>query len=64
MVFMKRSGVQSVHPLLKDPEAFRRAVIRTVASSTAIETGENIRTLERAMSRRTGKRSGPVKPNR
>jgi hypothetical protein len=64
MAYMKRLGVRSTHPLLKDPEAFRRAVIRTVASSTAIETGENVATLERAMSRRRGKRSGPVKPKR
>lgn len=60
---MKRPRVNPRHPLLNDPEAFERAIIRTVASSTAVETGENVDALEREMRRRRGG-SGPGRVSR
>jgi hypothetical protein len=62
---MKRSADRPAHPLLSDPQAFRRAVIRTVATSTAVETGEHIETLERALRRRdSGIRSNTARTKR
>jgi len=37
------------NPYLRDPEKFRKALIRSVASSTAIETGQPIEAIVRML---------------
>jgi hypothetical protein len=46
---MKRESPKHFHPLMRDREAFEKAVIRSVASSTAIETGESVSGIERRL---------------
>lgn len=43
---MKRKTLADTNPHLRDPEKARRQTIRSVASSTAIETGKPIEEIE------------------
>ncbi len=43
---MKRKTLTQTNPHLKDREKARRLLIRSLASSTAIETGEAIEKIE------------------
>jgi H+/Cl- antiporter ClcA len=42
---MKQKPLIQTNPYLRDPEKFRKALITSVASSTAIETGAPIATI-------------------
>ena len=46
-VAMKGKTLSQVNPHLRDPEKAARQLIRSVASSTAIETGESVRDIEK-----------------
>ena len=48
---MKRKTLSQVNPHLRDTEAARRQRIRSVASSTAIETGESLQAVEKKIRR-------------
>ena len=50
-VAMKRKTLSQVNPHLRDPEKTARQLIRSVASSTAIETGESVRDIEKKIRR-------------
>lgn len=43
---MKRKTLIETNPYLRDPAKARRQTIRSVASSTAIETGRPVREIE------------------
>jgi len=43
---MKTKSLAGSNPYLKDATAARKRIVRSVASSTAIETGESIKTIE------------------
>ncbi len=44
---MKRKTLSQTNPHLRDAEKAARQRIRSVASSTAIETGESVRDIEK-----------------
>ena len=48
---MKRKTLSQANPHLRDPEKAARQLIRSVASSTAIETGESVRDIEEKIKR-------------
>jgi hypothetical protein len=48
---MKRATLLDTNPHLKDPLKFREDLIRNVATSTAIETGESVAAIERDLRR-------------
>ena len=48
---MKRKTLSQANPHLRDPEKAARQLIRSVASSTAIETGESVRDIEKKIRR-------------
>ena len=50
-VAMKRKTLSQVNPHLRDSEKAARQLIRSVASSTAIETGESVRDIEEKIRR-------------
>ena len=50
-VAMKGKTLSQVNPHLRDPEKAARQLIRSVASSTAIETGESVRDIEEKIRR-------------
>jgi len=43
---MSKKSLLKSNPYLKDPTKYREALITSVSSSTAIETGEPIRQIE------------------
>ncbi len=43
---MKAKSISQANPYLKDRSAVRKQLIRSVASSTAVETGESIQRIE------------------
>jgi len=46
---MGQKPLIETNPYLRDPEKFRKALMRCVASSTAIETGQPIETIVRML---------------
>ena len=43
---MKRKQLSQTNPHLQETEAAKRRLIRSIASSTAIKTGESVRAIE------------------
>ncbi|MDE0373603.1 MAG: hypothetical protein OXI73_13815 [Rhodospirillales bacterium] len=43
---MKRKPLSRTNPYLRDAKAAKRRLIRSIASSTAIKTGESVRAIE------------------
>lgn len=41
-VYMKQKPLISTNPYLRDPAKFRKALVKSVASSSAIETGATV----------------------
>jgi len=48
---MKRKTLSQANPHLRDTEAARRQRIRSIARSTAIETGESVQAIEEKLRR-------------
>ena len=48
---MNEKTISQTNPHLKDPTAAHRRRVRSLASSTAIETGEPIRVIEEKINR-------------
>lgn len=46
---MKSKSLAKTNPFLKKQKSLRKAFIRNVASSTAVETGQSVDELERIM---------------
>ena len=46
---MEQKPLIETNPYLRDPEKFRKALILSVASSTAIETGQPIEAIVRML---------------
>lgn len=46
---MKQKPLLETNPYLRDPEKFRKALITSVASSTAIETGATVVSIARIL---------------
>ena len=46
---MKQKPLIETNPYLRDPEKFRKALITSVASSTAVETGAPVETIARML---------------
>ena len=46
---MEQKPLIETNPYLRDPEKFRKALITSVASSTAIETGAPIESIARML---------------
>ena len=46
---MKQKPLIETNPYLRDPEKFRKALIMSVASSTAIETGAPVASIARML---------------
>jgi len=49
---MEQKPLIETNPYLRDPEKFRKALITSVASSTAIETGAQIASIVRMLEER------------
>ena len=47
--FMVKKPLIETNPYLRDPEKFRKALITSVASSTAIETGATVGSIARML---------------
>lgn len=47
--FMKQKSLIDTNRYMRDPEKFRKALIRSVASSTAIETGATVASIARML---------------
>lgn len=43
---MKRKPLSQTNPYLRDAKAAKRRLIRSIASSTAIKTGESVQAIE------------------
>ena len=54
---MAQKPLIETNPYLRDPEQFRKSLIASVASSTAIETGASVATIMRELE---GEKAGPV----
>lgn len=46
---MKRMPLTKSNPHLRDPKKFREGLIMNVASSTAIETGQSVESIAKAL---------------
>ena len=46
---MEQKPLIETNPYLRDPDKFRKALITSVVSSTAIETGAPVETIARAL---------------
>lgn len=47
---MRKKPLIETNPYLQDPEKFRKDLITSVASSTAIETGGKVKNIARTLS--------------
>lgn len=54
---MEQKPLIETNPYLRDPEKFRKALITSVASSTAVETGATVETIARMLE--AGEQSAP-----
>jgi hypothetical protein len=61
---MKRVSLFEASGGLKDPARYRERLIRNVATSTAIETGESVQAISRDLRKFLEAGSPPVKPVR
>lgn len=61
---MKRMTLFEANPFLHDPVRYRDYLVRTVATSTAIETGESVKTIKRRLGRFLDEGSPPLKSRR
>jgi hypothetical protein len=61
---MKRGSLLDVNPSLKDPKKFREFLIRNVATSTAIETGQSVATISKDLRKFLDAGMPPLKPRR
>ena len=52
---MKKRPLIETNPYLKEPKKYRKALIVSVASSTAVETGASVESIARTL---TGKGKG------
>lgn len=59
---MKQKPLIETNPYLRDPEKFRKALITSVASSTAIETGTPVASVARMLEE--GAKAAPLTPPR
>lgn len=59
---MKQKPLIETNPYLRDPEKFRKALIKSVASSTAIETGTTVASVARMLE--DGAKSAPLTTTR
>ena len=50
---MNKNSLANTNPHLKDKKSMREQIIRSVASSTAIETGESIKVIEDRLRKKT-----------
>ena len=46
---MSKKPLIDTNPYLRDPERFRKALITSVASSTAVETGASVASIVRVL---------------
>ena len=60
-ITIKKKPLIETNPYLKEPKKYRKALIITVASSTAIETGASVESIARTLSGKT-KRKQIKKP--
>ena len=49
---MKTKSLAASNPFLKDVAIARKRIVRSIASSTAIETGESIKAIEKKLSQK------------
>jgi len=59
---MKQKPLIETNPYLRDPAKFRKALITSVASSTAIETGSPVASVARMLEESA--KSAPLTPTR
>jgi hypothetical protein len=59
---MKQKPLIETNPYLRDPAKFRKALITSVASSTAIETGTPVATVARMLEE--GAKTAPLMTTR
>ena len=52
---MKIRSLASSNPFLKDAASARKRIIRSIASSTAIETGEPIKAIEKKLNQKSSR---------
>jgi len=52
---MKTKSLTASNPYLKDTATARKRIIRSIASSTAIETGESIKAIETKLTQKTSR---------
>ena len=57
----KQKPLIKTNPYLKNPKKYRKALLLTVASSTAIETGASVESIVRTLTDK-GKRKQAKKP--
>lgn len=50
---MKINSLANTNPHLKDRQSARKRIIRSIASSTAIETGESIKKIENKLKKKS-----------
>jgi hypothetical protein len=61
---MKRMTLFEANAFLHEASSYRDYLIRTVASSTAVETGESVKTIARRLQKFLDAGSPPFKPRR
>jgi hypothetical protein len=59
---MKRMTLFEANSFLHDPVRYRDYLVRTVASSTAVETGESVKAIKRRLAKFLEQGSPPLKP--
>jgi len=52
---MKNKSLAATNPFLKDPALARKRIVRSIASSTAIETGESIEVIEKKLNQKSSR---------
>jgi len=52
---MKTKSLASSNPFLKDAAVARKRIVRSIASSTAIETGESIEVIEKKLNQKSSR---------
>jgi len=50
---MKNKSLAATNPFLKDATLARKRIVRSIASSTAIETGESIEAIEKKLNQKS-----------
>ena len=57
---MKTNSLAAANPHLNNTATSRKRIIRSIASSTAIETGESIKAIETKLSQKTSRYHVPL----